>query len=630
MPFLKIIRINMGKGLKKELGLLDIFCIASGAMISSGLFILPGIASVKAGPALFVSYLIASVMVLPAMFSKAELTTAMPKSGGDYFFITRTMGLAVGTIAGMSSWFSLSLKSAFALIGMGAYASLIMNMPLQVVAVLCCLFFMMLNLMGTKHASHLQIFLVMGLIAMLLIYVIKGFGHVDVHRYVPFLPNGAGPIFATAGFVFISYGGLTKIASMAGEIKNPGRNIPLGMILSLAIVGLIYALVIFVTTGLLEPVVLRGSLTPISTAAYVSMGRPGMIITAVAALLAFFSTANAGIMSASRYPMAMSRDKILPSFLQKLNLKFKTPHYSIFFTCAFMIFAILFLNLETLVKVASILLILLYISANVSVIIMRESKIQNYQPIFRSPLYPWMQIAGILGGIFLIITMGRIPIVISALFIMGALLWFRIYVHVKVKREFALIHVIERITAKDKELTSNYLSTELRQILRERDEIIEDRFDYLIKKAQILDAEGQITVEEFFKRAASTLTKTLDMKAEEIYSSLIRREMESSTVIRGGLAIPHIIIEGERKFSVLLARCKQGIKFPGVTSGVKIVFVLAGSKDERNFHLRALAAIAEIAQQKDFDKKWMSARNTRELRDIVLLAERKRVGMPSK
>lgn len=119
----------MGKtdqcGLKRDLGLLDVFCIASGAMISSGLFILPSIGFSKAGPAVIVSYIIASLLVIPAMLSKAELATAMPKAGGTYFFIDRSMGPMMGTIGGFAAWFSLAFKSAFALLGIGIFAMLI-------------------------------------------------------------------------------------------------------------------------------------------------------------------------------------------------------------------------------------------------------------------------------------------------------------------------------------------------------------------------------------------------------------------------------------------------------------------------------------------------------------------------
>ncbi|UCD55866.1 MAG: amino acid permease [Candidatus Omnitrophota bacterium] len=591
-------------------------------MISSGLFILPGIASANTGPSLFLSYIIASLLALPALLSTAELSTAMPKAGGDYFFITRSMGPSIGTIGGVASWFSLSLKSAFALVGMSAYTALIINIPIKIVAALLCLFFVGLNIKGIREAGLFQRFLVFGLLCVLLFYIFRGFPSIDIARFIPFTPFGKGAIFATAGLVFISYGGLTKIASLSEEVKNPGRNIPLGMILSLVIVGIFYAVVVFITTGVLGPDKLYNSLMPISDGAHAFMGIFGNIIMAVAALLAFISTANAGIMAASRYPIAMSRDKIVPAFFKRINKQFSTPHYSILFTGAFMIIAIIFLNLELLVKVASTFLILLYILVNLAVIIMRESKIQNYRPKFHAPLYPWIQIAGIIAGIFLIFEMGVTTYIITAIFVLTAFLWYRVYVRPRVKREFALIHVIERVTAK--ELTTNYLEAELKEILRERDDIVEDRFDRLIGDCKILDLEKPLTMEEFFKEAAGFLSAELDIDSGAISDLLMRREKETSTVIRPGLAIPHIVVEGKHKFRILLARSKEGIAFPETQSRIHVVFVLAGTKDERNFHLRALAAIAEIAQQRDFDKRWLNARNIEELRDIILLAERKR------
>ena len=116
---------NQNKRLTRQLGGIDVFCIASGAMISSGLFILPGLIYAKVGPAVILVYILAGILILPALFAKAELTTAMPKAGGDYFFIERSMGSAAGTIGGFASWFSLSLKSAFSLVGIGVFATLI-------------------------------------------------------------------------------------------------------------------------------------------------------------------------------------------------------------------------------------------------------------------------------------------------------------------------------------------------------------------------------------------------------------------------------------------------------------------------------------------------------------------------
>ena len=612
--------------LKRELNLLDVFCVASGAMISSGLFILPGLAHAQAGPAVVISYFLAGLLAMTGMLSQAELVSAMPKAGGDYFYVTRSMGPAVGAVGGLITWFSLSLKSTFALVGMAAFTALIVNINIHTIALCLCLVFVLINIRGIKGAGKTQVILVFGLLAILLVYLIRGLPAVNVHHFEPFAPKGLAAIFSTAGFVFISYGGLLKIASIAEEVKNPGRTIPLGMILSLLIVSIFYILIVFVTTGVLGSAQLDNSITPISDGAGVFMGQGGRIALSIAAILAFVSTANAGIMSASRYPLALSRDGLLPEFLSRISSKFKTPHIAILFTGAFMILA-LFLKLDVLIRAASTVLILTYIFSCLSVIILRESRLQNYQPCFHAPLYPWPQIIGIIGFLFLLFEMGREALLIAGLLIIGALSVYWFYGRIRMNREYALLHLIERITAK--ELTTRSLETELKEIIRERDDIIKDRFDRIIEKSIVMDIDRAIEAEEFFRLAAEAMSEKIKVSSELILRKLIEREKESSTVISPGLAIPHIIIEGEQSFDILLARCQKGIVFSKDVPVVHTVFVLIGSRDERNFHLRALSAIAQIVQDPHFEKKWLSAKNEEGLRDIVLLGKRKRAASTS-
>ncbi|OPX22336.1 MAG: hypothetical protein B1H02_06315 [Candidatus Latescibacteria bacterium 4484_107] len=614
--------------LKKELGLLDVFCIASGAMLSSGLFVLPGLAFAKTGPAVIVAYLLAAVLVVPAMFSKAELATAMPKSGGTYFFIERSLGGYAGALGGIASWFSLSFKSAFALIGIGAFAALvypdITEMQLKLVAVGCCLFFMILNMVSAKVAGKVQVVLVFGLLIVLAGYIFLGFGHIRFQRYVPFMPSALGSVFATAGLVFISYGGLTKIAGVAEEVKNPRRNLPLGMFAAFIVVSLIYVVVITITIGLVDPAQLAGSLTPISLGASAFAGTWGSVILAIAALTAFITTSNAGILAASRFPMAMSRDRLLPEFFGKINERFGTPHVSILVTSAFMISVILFLGLEDFVKTASTLKIVLFLLVNVSVIIMRESKIQNYRPSFRSPLYPWMQIFGIVAYLFLIVEMGAVPLLVTGGFAVLGFIWFRFYARSRIDRKAALIRVVGRVTAK--ELAGRGLEKELRGILMERDNIIEDRFDHLIKECAILDLEGSMTSEAFFRTVSDTLSESVNVDAHALFDLFMEREKMSSTVVHPGLAIPHVIVEGSHQFDILLARCKAGIAFSDDQPPVRTVFILLGSRDERNYHLRALMAIAQIVQEEGFEARWLRAGSLEALRDVILLSNRKRDG----
>ena len=619
---------NQNKKLTRQLGGLDVFCIAAGAMVSSGLFILPGLAYAKVGPSVILAYILAGILVLPALLAKAELATAMPRAGGDYFFIERSMGSVAGTIGGFASWFSLSLKSAFSLIGIGAFATLInpniTEWHIKLVAAGFCVFFTVLNLISVKVTGKVQIFLVILLISLLFLYILRGSMSLNVHRYTPFMPFGRHALFAAAGMVFISFGGLTKVASIAEEVRNPAKNIPYGMILAFCVILLFYGLTIFVTVGLLDGREFAHSLTPISTGASKILGATGSVIMAFAAILAFVSTANAGILAASRFPMAMSRDHLLPESLAKVSKRFNTPYFSIIFTGIFMLAVILFLDLENLVKVASTMKIILFLFVILASIIMRESKILNYKPTFASPLYPWLHIAGIILYCFLLYEMGIVSLLATGGFFLISILWHKIYIRERSVRKSALVNVVERIVAK--EIAGPSLGTELREILKERDNIVEDRFDKLVEGCEIIDIDRQLTYIEFFTIVAERLAERLNVDERQLLDSLISREQDSTTEIRPGLAIPHITIDGEHRFELLIARCEAGVDFTETSPPVYAAFVLVGSRDERGFHLRALSAIAQITQDENFDKDWLRAKSIDELRDIILLAKRRREG----
>ena len=132
--------------LKKGLTFLDVFCIATGAMISSGIFILPGLAFSRTGPSVFISYFLAGLLALIGIMSVVELSTAMPKAGGDYYFINRSLGPLIGTISGFLSWLALSLKSAFAIFGIAEIVFLVTGMNVVISSILLCLFFIFLNI----------------------------------------------------------------------------------------------------------------------------------------------------------------------------------------------------------------------------------------------------------------------------------------------------------------------------------------------------------------------------------------------------------------------------------------------------------------------------------------------------
>jgi mannitol/fructose-specific phosphotransferase system IIA component (Ntr-type) len=184
------------------------------------------------------------------------------------------------------------------------------------------------------------------------------------------------------------------------------------------------------------------------------------------------------------------------------------------------------------------------------------------------------------------------------------------------------MHVVQQVT--DREIKSPTLENELRDILFERDNIIADRFDHLLTDCIIFDLEGKKEAQEVFEQAAAVFSEKLSIDKQVLVDKLLAREAEGSTVLETGLAIPHVVIEGEKKFQILPVRAGDGIDFPHAKEPVKTVFFLAGTKDERNYHLRALMAIAQIVQENDFYDRWFAARDAEALRNLLLLSKRKR------
>jgi len=616
--------------LTRQLGFWEVFCLAAGAMISSGLFVLPGLAFAQAGPAVILAYALAGVMVIPAMLAKAELSTAMPRSGGSYFFIERSLGALSGTLAGLANWLSIALKAAFALIGIGAFAELIWGPQtewvLKSIAIGVCLLFTVLNILSVKSAGRLQVVMVAGLLVVLAGFVGLGMPQVRHAHLGEFMGKGMRAVLGTAGLVFVSFGGLTKIASVAGEIRKPGRNIPAAMVLAWAVVSALYVAAVFVVVGVLPAGELAGNLTPLSAAAERFAGPAGTVILAAAGMLAFITTGNSGILSASRSPLAMSHDGLLPRFFERLTGRSKTPYVSILFTSGFMVVVIAVLTVKGLVEAASTMMLILFMLVNVAVLIMRGSRIQNYRPLYRMPLVPWLPLAGICVYGFLIVEMARamdlLPLATTALFFVAGTLWYALYVRPRTHRESALVYMVRRIVSR--EMYRSTLEDELKRIALERDEVQEDRFDRLARTAGILDLPEALSADELFSRAAAALSPRVGMEEAALLELLRAREAQSSTVVEPGLAIPHVIVPGEGVFEVLLVRCRAGARFPGQDEPVFAAFVLVGSADERNYHLRALMAIAQIVQEPHFRRRWLAAADAEQLRDLVLLSRRSR------
>jgi amino acid transporter/mannitol/fructose-specific phosphotransferase system IIA component (Ntr-type) len=616
--------------LKRELGPVSVFAVAAGAMISSGLFVLPTIVYAKAGPAVFLCYLAAALLLIPAVLSKGELMTAMPKAGGTYYYIDRSLGPGFGTVGGFAAWASLAFKSAFALIGIGALAQAIWTtMPMwEVKAIACafCVLFATLNAFGVRHAGRVQVVLVGGLLLVLAAFVVRGLASIQMANFDPMFPRGRNAVLVGAAMVFVSFGGVTKVATLGEEVRRPRRDLLIGMFAACIAIGILYVLVAFTAVGVLPVGEGEGSWTyaPLCQAGEVLAGRAGSIVLGAAAMAAFLTTGNAGIMAASRMLMAMAQDDLVPPVLARVTGR-GTPVRAIVLTSSFMIATIALLDLELFAKAASAMMILLFMFEMLSVVLMRESRIPTYRPTWRCPFYPWTQVAGILLYAFLLVELGTVPLAITGVILGTAFVWYVFHAKVSVMRESALIRLAERVARAD--FQDHDLEAELSRVARERDQVMEDRFDHLIQDCTVLDLPSPVAREELFHIIADNLAPSLDLSAQDVYELLLKREALSSTVVRPGLAIPHLIMEGLESFQVILVRSRHGVEFAEGEPPIHALFVMAASPEERNFYLKALVAVAEIAQDEDFDKRWMEAGRVEALREVVLAAERRREPM---
>jgi amino acid transporter len=610
-------------GLKKELGMKEVFCISSGAMISSGLFVLPGIAFGDLGPGVVIAYLIASFLAIPTILAKAELSTAIPKDGGIFIFTDRSMGPMMGTLGGLSAWFSLALKSAFALYGMGIFATILApgldDWVIKLIAVGFCLFFMVLNILGTKSSARTQVWIVFGLLGLMGIYLVAGFFHLSISGMGNFSPffnsSGISPILSTTGLVFVSFAGTTKVAAVAGEVRKPGRNIPRGMILSWAVVSLLYLLTVIVTVGVVPSEKLLGNETPISEGGGILLGTIGIAAMSLAGMLAFVSTGNAGIMAASRDPMAMGKDQLLPGVFEKLS-KWGTPWFSIILTTMIMIFVILFTDVKHLAGYASTLKLMLFIFACLSLIFMRESNIKHYCPKFKAPFYPYAQIIGIACYALLILLLGWEKILVAVGFIVLGILWYFLYARGKIKREYALLRVAERVMGED--TNECLLDEELREVLIKRDGILTERFIEKVKSSEVFDLRYLLPPSELTKKLSYTLSRRIGISEKELNYQLSHEDRKAHMIQMPGFVILSYQVKGVDIYDISFIRTKRGAMFSDEGPAVNAAFVILFSKDENSFYLNSLMWLMNLSESSDFVEKWMTAGNKKELKDILI------------
>lgn len=443
--------------LTRELGLLNALTLGIGTMIGAGIFILPSFAAGRAGPAASISYLIGGVIAILTAISLSELATGMSKAGGSYYFINRSLGPFFGTITGLGMWVGLIFASSFYMIGFEYYLSNLigddvsfsfLTFNTRAVAILVTIALIAINYLGTKGAGRFQNVIVLLLLLILTIFIVWGSFHVDPDNNLkPFAPEGWGPVIGVAGLVFIGFLGFEVVATVAEEIKKPEKNLWRAMIGSVVVVTIMYMAVMIVATGVVgykeegdagyeegsEISKLLDHDAPISYTAEQFMGGVGGVLITIAAILATVSSANASILSASRISLAMGKDRILHPWTNKIHLKFATPSNAILLTGILILTFLVLGEVETLAEVAGFMFLLTFILVHACVWVLRRTDPEWYHPSFRSPLFPYLQGAGAILCVALMVMMSPSSIISGLIMVGIALVWYRYWSRKKSK-----------------------------------------------------------------------------------------------------------------------------------------------------------------------------------------------------
>jgi len=248
----------------------------------------------------------------------------------------------------------LTFATGFYSLAFGEYLSLITPIPPWAGSLLAGLLFTGLNYRGAKITGSIQNLVVVVLVTILILFIAAGIPNVDRDLYQPFAPNGWRVAVSLVGLIIVSFTGFEKISTVAEEIKQPERNLPLAIVGSVIIAIIIYALILFVMTGIFPYAELGEREAPLVEAAGHVAGPVGTAVMLAAAMLATLSSANAAVMASSRIGYGMGRDRVLPGWFSYIHPRHSTPSHAILVTGGLAMLLSLTGRAETLAEISSV------------------------------------------------------------------------------------------------------------------------------------------------------------------------------------------------------------------------------------------------------------------------------------
>ena len=432
------------QGLKRTLTAFSITLLGVGAIVGTGIFVLTGVAAAKyAGPGLILSFVVAGIASGLAAICYAEFASTVPIAGSAYTYSYATLGeliawiigwdlileYAVGAAAVSIGWSGYVVdlaKSAFGITIPKAFTTSpfsggIINLP----AVIIILLITGLLILGTSESARINNVIVIIKLAVIVFFLIVGFGHINPANWSPFLPFGAGGIFRGASIIFFAYIGFDQISTSAEESKNPAKDLPLGIFLSLLICTVLYILVTAVLTGMVSYHKLDVP-SPVSHALILlGLNVAGSIIS-VGAICGLTTVLLVLLFGQSRIFFSMARDGLLPRLFSHVHPRFRTPYLSSIIVGIFVALVAGLTPIDVVAELTNIGTLTAFVLVSAAVLILRRTQ-PDLRRGYRVPFVPLIPILSVIASIVLIVSLPLVTLIRFVVWLLIGLIVYFLY-----------------------------------------------------------------------------------------------------------------------------------------------------------------------------------------------------------
>ncbi|MEG1414985.1 MAG: amino acid permease [Clostridium sp.] len=412
-----ILESNKNACHERTLGAFDVTLMSIGAVIGTGVMVLTGlVASRDAGPAVVLSFAASAVVCIMVALCYAEFASSVPTSGSAYSYIYVTMGEVVAHLVGWSLVFAYTVSTSTVAGGWSSYFNGLLHefgltLPKEFItipsqggivnlpAIMIVMLVTFLLSRGTKESKMVNNLMVIVKLAVIVIFVSVGVFHMDSSNLTPFMPYGWDGVFAGAASVFFAYTGFDAVSTSAEEVKNPQKNLPIGIITSLLVCTAIYIIVCLVLTSVCNYTQLNVA-DAMAYALQLKGANVAATILSVGAVIGITAVMLAYSFGGSRILYSMSRDGLLPKAFSKVSEKSGAPVLSTWVIGALSASLAGLVDLKQLADLANITLIGAFLLVSIAVIIFRKTH-PHVERGFRAPFVPVLPILAAACCLFL-------------------------------------------------------------------------------------------------------------------------------------------------------------------------------------------------------------------------------------